>query len=175
MTGVVSLVVMRLTKATRGEAYDDGWLVIARQARARDRAAARLRRNRLDRVLAAGAPSEATPALALRARRLIALPYRRSVAETYRRIVREAQEPTVPSRLRVIPRRGRIAEASDHLIRLADFLTQPAPVAARGVAQAFLLLADGTGPLYNSGSEASLQECAARATDHLELPAGYKH
>jgi hypothetical protein len=163
---------MQLIKTTRIKTHGDGRLLVASPARVRDRAAARFRRRRLDRALAAGTPPEATPALALRARRLIALPYRRSIAETYRRIVREAQEPAVPSRLRVSPRRGRLTEAGDRLIRLADTLTQPAPVAARGVAQAFLLLEDGTGPLYNSESEASLEECAARATDLLELPAG---
>ena len=59
--------------------------------------------------------------------------------------------------------------AGDDLIRLADALTQPGPVAARGVAEALLLLTDGTGPLYNSASQASLPECAAHATDDLGL------
>jgi hypothetical protein len=157
-------------EGNRVKAHCDGGLVVAPQARALDRAAAHFRRNGLDRALAAGAGSEASPALALRSRRLVALPYRRSIAEAYRRIVREAQQPVHPSRLRVIPRRGRVTEASGQLIRLADALAQPAPVAASGVAQALLLLADGTGPLYNSRSTASLQEWAARATDSLELP-----
>jgi hypothetical protein len=145
---------------------------VAGRARARDRVRARFRARALDRALAAGAPSEGTPALALRARRLIALPYRRSIGEAYRRILSQAREPAGLPRLSVLARRSRVTTASDELIRLADTLTQATPVAARGVAEALLLLADGTGPLYNAGSEASLRERVARANGDLKLPAG---
>jgi len=148
-------------------------LVVSGRAGALDRARARFWSRRLDRALAGGSPSEATPALALRARRLIALPYRRSVAETYRRIVREACRTAHPARLRVKPCRSRVTAASDELLRLADSLTRPGPVAARGVAQALLLLADGTGPLYNPRSAASLRAYADRATGNLELRPAY--
>jgi hypothetical protein len=132
---------------------------------------ARFRARALDRELAAGAPSEATPALASRARRLIALPYRRSIGEAYRRILFQAGEPAGLGRLGVHARRSRVTAASDELMRLADTLTQASPVAARGVAEALLLLADGMGPLYGAGSEASLRECVARAAGDLQLPA----
>ena len=141
--------------------------MVAGRARARDRARARFGARALDRALAAGVPSEATPALALRARRLIALPYRRSIGEAYRRIAGLGLSP-----LTVLARRGEVATASDELTRLADTLTQAAPVATRGVAEALLLLADGTGPLYSAGSEASLRECVARVNGDLKLAAG---
>jgi hypothetical protein len=131
-----------------------------------------LRARALDRALAAGAPPEATPALALRARRLIALPYRRSLAEAYRRILFQACEPSASSLVTVLPRPSRVTAAGDELTRLADTLMQAAPVAARGVAEALLLLADGAGPLYGAGSESSLRECAARARGDLRLPDG---
>lgn len=147
-------------------------LLVAGLPRARDRVTARLRSRSLDRALARGTPSEATPALALRARRLIALPYRRSIADAYHRLVRESHEPARPSPARVVPRRSRVTRAADELTRLADTLTQTTPVTAQGVARALLLLADGTGPLYDTGSEESLRQCIARTTGELVLPDG---
>jgi hypothetical protein len=172
MTGVAFLVVMRIFGVPLVVARGDGDLVVAGRARARDRARARFRARALDRALAAGASPEAAPALALRARRLIALPYRRSLGEAYRRILFQAREPSIPSLVTVIPRPSRVAAAGDELVRLAEALMQPAPVAARGVAEALLLLADGTGPLHGAGSEASLRECVARARGDLRLPDG---
>jgi hypothetical protein len=134
-----------------------------------DRASARLQSRRLDQALARGTTAEATPALALRARCLIGLRQRRSIAETYHRIVREACRDGSQSRIRVTPYTTRVTAAGHELTRLADALTQPGPVAARGVAEALLLLGDGTGPLYNPASRTSLEDSAARATAHLGL------
>jgi hypothetical protein len=67
----------------------------------------------------------------------------------------------------IVPCRGRVAAASDELSRLAATLTEPGPVAARGVAQAWILLTDGTGPLYNPSSPASLQESTVSAGENL--------
>lgn len=142
-------------------------------ARMRDRVAARLRSHQLDRVLAAGAAPESTVLLALRARRLTSLPLRRSMAMAYRRIVRHTRDGARMSRVQVGPRRSRVASAADELTRLADALTQPGPVAARGAAQALLLLTDGTGPLYNAESSASLRACAASALEDMELSTTY--
>ena len=160
---------VRTSQAAAGES---GPPSVAGGARARDRLAARFLAHSLDQALAAGAPPEATPALALRARRLIALPYRRSIANAYCRIVSEAQHAGRPFRLSVVPNPTRVATASAELIRLVEALTRTGPVAPRGVAEARLLLADGTGPLYDTGSEASLRECVARAAGDLELSGG---
>jgi hypothetical protein len=59
--------------------------------------------------------------------------------------------------------------AVGELTRLADALATPGPVAARGVAEASILLTDGTGPLYNAHSRASVSARAARAIDDLRL------
>jgi hypothetical protein len=61
--------------------------------------------------------------------------------------------------------------ADGELRRLADALAQPGPVAARGVAQAELLLTDGTGALYNPAREISVNALAADATANLAAPA----
>ena len=62
--------------------------------------------------------------------------------------------------------------ASHELARLAKALAQPGPVGARGVAQAVLLLRDGTGPLYNGGGQPCLREYLTIATQNLELVPG---
>ena len=129
-----------------------GSVLVAGRATLRDRMSARWRPARLDRALAEGAPPESSPALALRARRLTALSRRRSLAGALRRIVREALEDARVSRGRVRPDRNGVEAAREELTALADGLADPRPVAAHGVAQAWLLVTDGTGPLYNACS-----------------------
>jgi hypothetical protein len=142
---------------------------ISRTGSPRDRIAARWRANRLDLTLAAGVPAEASPALFIRARRLTALPRRRLIADGLRRAIGEAREQADDSRFRVRPSQSRVAAARDELSRLADALAQTGPVAAQGVAQAWQLLVDGTGPLYNVRNRASLRTLAASASEHLRL------
>lgn len=143
---------------------------IAECARVRDRIAARWRSRRLDFALAAGAPPETTSALALRARCLVDLPRRRSIADSLRRIVREAHEGGPASQVRIRPSRARVTAASEELGLLADELAHPGPVAPQGVAQAWILLTDGTGPLYGPGSPENVRAIAVRAADSLRLP-----
>ena len=146
-----------------------GWdgLVVARRPRLRERLAARLRRRRLDRALAHGTSPEASAALALRAQRLTEPDRRGEIASELRRIIREAQEGYRPAIARVMPSRARVTAARDELRRLADILDDPGPVAAGGVAQAWMLLTDGTGPLYNPYSRTALRIGAARAAREL--------
>jgi hypothetical protein len=141
--------------------------VVAVRPTLRDRMSARWWPRRLDRALADGAPPEASPALALRARRLPELARRRSLAASLRRIVREPPDGSRPSLGRIRPDRNGVEAARDELTALADGLTDPRPVAAHGVAQAWLLVTDGTGPLYNPCSRASLRAGAARAASEL--------
>jgi hypothetical protein len=150
----------------RAASGSDG-LVVADRLRMRDRLTAHWRSRRLDLALAAGAPPEAAAALALRARRLTDLSYRRSIAGALRRVVREARAGARPSSFRIMPSCGRVAAAGDELSRLAATLAEPGPVAARGVAQAWILLTDGTGPLYHPSSPADLQEHVVNAAENL--------
>jgi hypothetical protein len=131
------------------------------------RLTARWYHRRLDHALAGGVPPEASTALALRAQDLTELDRRQSIAGALRQVIREAREgaPIAPGRIR--PDRKRVAAASEELSALADTLAEPGPVAASGVAQAWILLTDGTGPLYNSYSRTSLCSGAARAVREL--------
>jgi len=133
----------------------------------RDRLTARWHPRRLDHALAGGVPPEANTALALRAQELTELERRQSIAGAIRQVIREAREgvPISPGRIR--PDSRRVAAASEQLRALADTLAEPGPVAATGVAQAWILLTDGTGPLYNPYSRTSLRAGAARAAREL--------
>jgi hypothetical protein len=141
---------------------------IAPQEGVLDRLSARLRSRQLDDALARGTPPETAAPLALRARRLTTLSRRRAIADGLRRAIRDAWG-VPPSQARTSPRRSQVVAASEDLTRLADFLASPGPVAARGVAQAWILLTDGTGPLYNANSTASVRARAASAGKNLRL------
>jgi hypothetical protein len=130
---------------------------------------AHLHRRQLDRALAQGIPPESAAPLALRARWLTALSRRRVIAAGLRQVIRETCRGVSPLHARVTPQLTQVVAASDDLNRLADELATPGPVAARGVAQAWILLTDGTGPLYNAGSTGNLRARAASAADHLLL------
>jgi hypothetical protein len=140
---------------------------IAHPERLRDRVVVALRPLSLDTALADGTPSEAHGALALRARRLTSLPRRRELALAIQRLLREADRPGGRSRLRVRPLPDRVAAASRELASLADKLGQSTAVSARGVAQALILLTDGTGPLYNPHSDSTVGDRAASAAANL--------
>lgn len=171
MTSVTSLVVMSTLhhRHTPTVLLAGGWdgLVIAKRPRLRDRLAARWRPRRLDRALAEGAPPEASAALALRAQRLTEPDRRHTIAGALRRVLREAHEGRRPALGRVLPGRGWVTAAREELSLLADTLEDPGPVAAGGVAQAWLLLTDGTGPLYNPYNRINLRMGAARAAREL--------
>jgi hypothetical protein len=141
--------------------------VVAEKARLRDRLAARWRARGLDCALAEGISPETSAPLALRAHRLTEPDRRWSIAGTLRRIVREAQNDRRPSLGRITPVASLVRAASQELNELADTLDDPGPVAAHGVAQALLLLTDGTGPLYNPRSSEPLSVRAAQAARQL--------
>jgi hypothetical protein len=146
-----------------------GWegLVVAKRPGLRDRVAARWRPRRLDRALASGTPPEASAALALRAERLTEADRRHTIAKALRRVLRDVQagERVAPGRVPLSY--ARVKAARDELSLLADTLEAPGPVTAGGVAQAWMLLTDGTGPLYNPYSRINLCAGAARATREL--------
>ncbi len=133
------------------------------------RLSALVRSRQLDEALARGTPPETDAALALRARRLTTLRRRRAISSGLRRVVRDTCRGVTPSQARISPRHIQVIAASDELTRLADVLASPGPVAARGVAQAWILLTDGTGALYNTNSTANLRARAASAANNLHL------
>lgn len=141
--------------------------MVAGSPRLRDRLSARFGVERLDRALAHGTSPEANAPLALRAQRLTEPEERGSIARELRRIVRESHEARRPTLSRIMPSRARVRAAREELIRLADTLEEPGPVAAGGVARARILLTDGAGPLYNSASRTTLVADATRAMREL--------
>ena len=171
MTGVALLMVMSMHLLSEPPtvlvaAGPDG-RVVAERARVRDRLASHWRARRLDRELADGVPPEASTALALRAQRLTEPDRRWSMAGALRRVLHDANVDRRQRLGRVTPNLRAVRSAAEELSRLADTLDDPGPVAAQGVARAWLLLTDGTGPLYNAGSRVSLCAGAARAARDL--------
>lgn len=142
---------------------------IAPQPRVLTRLRTRFRSGELDQALAGGARPESTARLALRARQLIALSRRQSIADGLRRVTRDSCQGVPPSLARISPSVTQVIDAGDDLDRLANTLAAPGPVAAQGVAQAWILLTDGTGPLYNVDSTANLRTRVTSAANNLRL------
>jgi hypothetical protein len=161
---VVTSPVLLLTEA-RGVV---GEILEPRRVRWRDRLVARLRAYHLDRRLAAGVPPERSAALSLRAARLIDPAVGVAIARRLQTVVAEADGRLVP-RARVAARRRAVFEAADDLDALARRLAASEPRAARGVAQARLLLVEGAGPLYSRRSGEDLTAAVRRARAALEL------
>jgi hypothetical protein len=145
-----------------------GDAVVGRRASLRDRLMARLRAHALDHELARGVAPESCGALTLRARTLIGPSARATLARQLRRVVSDARGGHVWLR-RVAVRRPAILDAADELDVLADRLAAPGPVDVRGVAQAQLLLTDGTGPLYFPGATEELRARIANTLSRLEV------
>jgi hypothetical protein len=128
--------------------WDDGHSLVAARPRLRDWLAAHVAASRLDRQLAAGRSPEATPALALRAQLLVRPSRRRAVADALNLLMTRAIDPPATPTV-ILPCRDRVQQAAADLAALASCLLTAGPVAARGVAEANILLSDGRGPLYN--------------------------
>jgi hypothetical protein len=124
---------------------------------------------RLDRELAQGRPPEWSRLHAARADRLESLSFRTELADNWDRVLGIATGQVMsPGRGRVVLPRDRIAEAAPRIRELTSALRAPTPVPARGVAAAYLLLTDGTGPLYNAASETVLFDAVANAVALLD-------
>ena len=156
---------MILLTEARGVA---GVILEPRRVRRRDRVVARLRAHHLDRRLAAGVPPERSAALSLRAARLIDPGVGAALARRFETVVAEADGRLLP-RARVATRRRAVFEAAPDLDALARRLAGPEPRAARGVAQARLLLVEGAGPLYSHRCGEDLTAAVRRARAALEL------
>lgn len=146
---------------------DEAGCPIARAARPWDRIAVRLRAFSLDRDLAAGASPDASVALALRAQMLVRPRYRRGLARSARRVLTAAAQSPFGSRLAVPVCRDRVRDSSEEFADLIGRLLAAGPVAARGVAQASVLVADASGPLYRRASAGDLRARVRDAADAL--------
>jgi hypothetical protein len=134
---------------------------------------------RLDRQLADGGRPEANAILAARAMFLTSVRYRRALATSLRRMLAasavpaaphpmaEARSPLAAFKPHVPLRRDLIAGSAPELTGLANCLTVPGPVPARGVALVSQLLTDGCGPLYRAAAQEDLGGLIDRASQAL--------
>lgn len=141
---------------------------------------ARLRGASLDASLAAGAAPESSPLLAARAQVIVTPRARRQIAASYQTLLRAAHRtgsypdrryPVVSARTvaRAVPVcADRVLAAEPAIHGLTGRLTLAAPLPARGVAMARVLLTDGTSPVYLWRSRVSLTAALEEATAQLD-------
>jgi len=141
-----------------------------RRRSTRRRRGTRLRAAALDRRLAAGERVGGDKGLARRAAWLASSSSRESIASALRDVVSAAERRPAPGTRAPIAR-SEVAAAADELDHLARRLQAPGQVDPRGVAEAWLLITDGSGPLYNRRSGHRL-DAAARAARLALAPAG---
>jgi hypothetical protein len=114
----------------------------------------RLRRNEIDRELAAGADPDTSDCRDLRASQLTSETNRQALAAAYERHVKAATSFPPLDMLPVNWRGVRAAEP--HLERLAQRLRDDPGLRVQGVARARLLMTDRDGPLYASDDGSGL-------------------
>lgn len=128
----------------------------------RDRLRARWHADHLDRELARGASPDSSVDRSLRAQSLEDPRTRRDLARSMERVLAEAGRPPVSGRRYTPVSRAPVAACAVELNELISRLLAPGPVAARGVAQARLLLTEAGGPLYRVGRRSGAAELRAK-------------
>lgn len=124
--------------------------LLAKKASIGVRARVRVRRQRLDALLAGGTEPSKSPELALRAQQLCSREARKMIAGSLRRAVTDASENRVHLISSAVPvYYPGVNRWSEGLIGLAEALEQPTPVEPCGVARALQLITDGSGPLFH--------------------------
>lgn len=109
-------------------------------------ALARLRAQGLDERLAAGADPLTSPLLAARAAQLARPAARERIAAGLERMALSFEGPA--RRFAILPARGAIEPNRACLLSLASALRSHRPAYAGGIAEARLIVTDGTGPAY---------------------------
>jgi hypothetical protein len=130
----------------------------------------RLRANKLDRALAAGASPGENPDLSLRAGQLVSDEQREQIATTIDALLDLADEsrPIYLGRNRVPVERERIRTNRARFERLATALRRTEDVSPRAVAMARQLVTDFRGPVYASGLESRLPDALVNTLRALE-------
>ena len=128
-----------------------------RRVRWRDRLVVRARAWALDQELVAGASPESNVALSVHAGRLCEPAHRRVLARSLTRIVAASDTPT-PRRLKAPVCRPAVHQARTEFAAVVGRLLATGPVDVRGLARVRTLLADGTGPLYQSAPVEQLRK-----------------
>jgi hypothetical protein len=115
------------------------------------RVMARLLAAKFDRMLATGAPAPHGSPLAVHAERLTSADEREAIARSLRRSVDGVRNRDIRRSYRMPLNAPNILAAENRIDQVTLRLHSPRPVSARGVARLRMLLADGTGPLYDGG------------------------
>ena len=122
----------------------------------------------LDRALAQGVQPEASVELALRSQRLVRPSVRRKLAKSLRLLLAAADRSHPASRF-AVPSVGTGSRRQRRTCAaLIDGLVATGPVAAQGVAQVWVLLGDGCGPLYSRASGDSVRRRVQEAIAALD-------
>jgi hypothetical protein len=125
----------------------------------------------MDRQLASGVPSWASPNHAAWALHLTSPGRRRSLARSLERLLEDAARPPVPTRATSIkPCGAQVIEAGDEVQAIVTRLRDPDPVDARGIAGLLELLRDGCGPVYVPLRPGALVSALRLLLDQLEPP-----
>jgi hypothetical protein len=125
-----------------------------------------MHRHRLDRELADGAAPVRSCELGLRAEQLVYGSSRHQIAGSLRRAVADANgRPRYVISAAAPVARSSVRLWSHELLGVADMLEWPGTVNARGVARAFELVCDGSGPLYSSAPEQTLGSALEAITE----------
>jgi hypothetical protein len=151
-----------LTGTSRG----DRWELV--RVRVRDRLLAGWRGLALDTQLADGRRAEDDRLRAVRAGTLTTPAARDRLAAGWENVLSSATRPRRPGGTSVPVQSFRVLAAEDDIRRLISLLRAPAPVSARGLAIASVLLTDGTGPLYNAKSTSDLASTVRDAIYFLD-------
>jgi hypothetical protein len=107
----------------------------------------------------------------MRAEQLESLPFRAELADNWDRVLRIATGKVKGSRnARAVLRTDQIAQAEPQISQLTALLRELRPVPPSGVAAAYVLLTDGTGPVYNPASETDLSTAVTNAIALLNSP-----
>jgi hypothetical protein len=153
LEGDLQLIEASLQKSRRQQSAE----LLEQKASIGVRARVRVRRQRLDALLAAGTEPGESPELALRASQLSSMAARKTVASALRRAVTDAREHRIHLISSVVPvYRPAVNRWSEALIGLAEALEQPEPVDPCGVARGMQLITDGSSPLYRPNAAAVL-------------------
>jgi hypothetical protein len=124
----------------------------------RARVIARVKAPWLDEALATGADPSASPALEVRAARLLCRDHRSRLVGSLRQSRASAGTPIDPRDLRIPVDRKEVQLALEQLIEVEDLLISPAPVYCRGVVMTARIVGEGTGPLYAPRRRGELRE-----------------
>lgn len=128
-----------------------------------------LQRGTLDRRIARGADTTASPQLARRARQLTSRRCRRGLAAGIRRMLEAAEEPVRALSAAAPLQRREILHERDFLLRLAADLESDQALGARGIALIEDLLTNGESPVYNPLPQGALHNALTHAHAALHL------